>query len=269
MLTFPKHKKLLLPIEMLRYVQHNGLIKPFTLFLAMKCFCQRTINIGSPILANITQGCGIRTQRTLDKYLQQLLSLNWIGYDACSGTIFIRGLDSIRETHGFTNTKSSTFYIEFIPHVQEFIAAALIGSYVSGLKFLYEIAIPRRFKSAPKNKDGAKQDLSSRCGSKPDYYGISLVGIALLFNCSKTRAVQLKKAAIKSGLIKARHRFEEVTSLDAPDYKIRRRIEASIPDMTGKLVFRKTKKGKILLLEQCKDEISCMLIFKKRKKFDE
>lgn len=260
------NKTLLIPVELLKYAQRANLLKPLFFFIYLKCHTTGKTNIQNTVFEQLKRAIDIVDKRTFNKHFQKLIQLNWIGFGRISGTVFIRGFERLRQMHGFKSRTSVTFDTKYFNCFKEFISSDIIGAVIKNQRFLHEVAIPRKLRLALRTKEGAKPSLSQLYGPKPKYYGFSLLCMAFLMGCSKTKAVGLKKGGIENGFIKSTHHYEEIKQITRPDYFIRPAIADINPKIADGMVFLNLPTGGTELVIQKKDEITCSLVFKKRKK---
>src|ERR1043166_656696 len=97
-----RQKILLVPVQVSEFVYDNGLTKPFSIFLYLKLFAGDKVSATDEVFAMLRQDLKMTDPkgRTFNKHFQQLLELNWIGYNAKSGVYHIRSFDYIRAVNG-------------------------------------------------------------------------------------------------------------------------------------------------------------------------
>jgi hypothetical protein len=256
--------KLLIPVSLCSFVAEHGLYKTFELYIYLKCQSSGKIKSTSEPLENLTSFHGWTDKRTIQKHIAKLKQLDWIGYSHKSQTYFIRSFENLQRKHHLYERKSSEFHYPFLSNFRAFVNSTLINSKVLGLKFVNEIARPRKLNTALTKKDGASQ--CYEYDKKPiPYYGLSNKAISKLLYCSPTTACDQKNAAEKCGFIKTKERLEKILELDVPDYAIRSHLEERYPELRGRLIFKR-RANKILVFRQLHDEIIPLIKFKNRKK---
>ena len=138
-----------------------------------------------------------------------------------------------------------------------------------GQKFYWERKYKRGQRTATKKTDVANH--SKVFSEVPEYYGLSVKGIAEELGCSMTRASVLKNAAAKAGYIKVKKRFVLYKKLTRADFALRSNINDIYPHLRGKLrVIPKSVKGfmEYHIMLQCHDEIIPQMKFKTVSKFN-
>ena len=184
--------------------------------------------------------------------------------------IYIRGFDYLRYTGDHKSRQATTFYYKNIKKVHEFIIGTILSAEVNKQKFIREVVIPRKLRTATNNRDVANQSLAFADYPFPGHYGLSVQRIGELLNCKKSNASALKIKAHKAGFIKVKHQFIELKVLQNHDYNMRAALEHN-PEYKGRIHFRKvTIRGvkcvKVLL--QTFDEIIPKVSFKTISKFN-
>jgi hypothetical protein len=257
-----KNPILSVPVQLMQYAFAHDLRKPFGLFLYMKSHSSGLMHAGSQEFIQAKENLGIKDQRTFDKYINILLSENWIGFDPISGNYFIRGFMELRKRYSLLKRQSVRFhYCKHIENLDVFMWAAITAATVKSYEYW-----KRRKKwtrSATKQRGVAEQDLLNF----PDlngYSGVSVRKMAEMLNLSSTRTCGLKKKAISLGYIVANKQFREFTTLTTWGENFKRNIEKSNPEIVHKLKsYKVVENGKevVKIMEQLHDEIITTLDF--------
>ena len=92
----PRHNKLQVPVEISRYVYHNGLISPFSIYLYLKLFSDGKLHDSSPVFTQMRADLRMKDNRTFKKHMNKLHELGWVGHNKESGYYFIRSFDYLR-----------------------------------------------------------------------------------------------------------------------------------------------------------------------------
>lgn len=264
-----RHSYFQLPVEMARYAYHHKRQKGLALYLFLKFHCDGIIHDNNAAFIEARLLPCMQDERTFNKYIRELIGLNWIGYNIKSGFYFIRGFDEIRVAHGFRGRQAATIELKDTLHMQAFLVAVIIGSRVNAQVYYWERGGGRRL--AAMNKKGvAFQPNSFPADFRPNYYGLSNAAIARELGCKTTRACELKQEAGQLGYLRAKQHFEVIKTMTKPDPRIRTILYEQHPEWKGKLVFRKCRRNRqafiqVLLQQYC--EIIPLVHFKTIVKF--
>lgn len=183
---------------------------------------------------------------------------------------FIRGFQHLRYINNFRKRRATTLFANDLNNLQTYLVGAILSSEAKGQEYYWEVVKGRRSRTATNKRDVAKH-FKAHSQTTPDYYGLSIKSIASLFNCSHTRAVELKHSAVEAGYIQANHRFQEFARFSETDYLFRNILSELDPQIAKRLRFRATTiKGKkvIIVLRQLFDEIIPLMPFKTVVKFN-
>ena len=266
----PVQNKLQVPVEISLYVQQHGIVKPFVLYLYLKFVSSGKLHESSSEFRVLYKALGIKSVKTIRKYIDILTNLNWIGYNSVSGYYFIRSFDVIRFIHSFRNRQATTLHFRDLKKMQAFVAGSILAARTNGKKYYWEVAEKRTTRDAVNKRGAAYHSLPISDQPRPDYYGVCLAEAKELLKCGKTRASHLKNLAAKSGFIKVKHHFSELTTLQEGNNKLRSYLADIDPSLACKLRFKKvTVRGvkMVKVLEQTQDEIIPTLSFKTVVKF--
>jgi hypothetical protein len=199
--------KIQIPVQICSFVQKNKLVKPFSIYLYLKCISSGKIHHSQVNYKNIANDTGLMDTRTIKKHLETLIEMNWIGNNPISGYFFIRSFDYIRINKSFKSRKAVTFYYKHINKIQEFLTGGLIGAEVERQRFYKEVVVKRKLRTATLQRDVANQSKVFNNDTTLSYYGLGIEKIAALLGVQKSRASELKLAAKKAGFIKVKHRY--------------------------------------------------------------
>lgn len=265
----PRHAKLQIPVELTRFVYHNGLITPFAIYLYLKLFSDGKLHQTSEVFGQMRNQLRLADNRTFKKHLGKLLELGWMGYSSKSGIYFIRSFDYLRIMLSLKKRRAATFVLQDLRHLQTYLVGVILSAKILGDKFYWELKNRGRWRTAMKKTDVASH--SKTFSETPKYFGWSVKSIADYLGCKLTRASVLKNAAAKAGYIEQRHKFEYYGTLPVVDFEARKNLNAMFPKLRGmfKIVPRKingvTQYGVFLQLH---DEIIPKVKFKTIKKFN-
>ena len=250
-----------IPTEFATYVFHHKLVKPFQVYMYLKCCNDGIVNRNSVAFKQMQTILNFTSHNTINKYLRQAICLNWIGYNAISQNYFVRGMDNLRASYGFCKRQSALFHVKDIRHMEYFLASVIVNSNIRNQKSYFEGKESERLKTAVKNTGAALQVAASSDSSqnwvprrvinqiavtkskkkkeeRPAYYGYSNRRIAALLKCSKTTATELKQKMEKCGFIETIAHTQVIATLEKRDYTYRRNLYKAMPELTGKVFFR-------------------------------
>lgn len=256
------NRKLQIPLEIIRFVYREKLVKPFAVYVYLKIHSDGKFNNSSALFVQLQLDLRIRDHRTMEKYLMTLKSMNWIGYDSNTGYYYVRGFDFIRRINNFESRTAVTFYAKFFNAFRSFLVGAIIGEQINKQRFYKEVAERRKLRAAVKKGHAAIQSKAFSSSSLP-YYGLSNKRIAKLLGCNYTRASELKKQAVKDGFIKTRHRFKRLAVLSKRDLLLGPYLKDVHADSHKIRIARDpSNNGSITAYVQEMDEITPLLKYK-------
>lgn len=250
-----------IPTEIASYVFHHKLVKPFQVYMYLKCCNDGIVNRKSDAFSQISEVLGFNSHNTVNKYLKAAIRLNWIGYNAISQNYFVRGMDKLRARYGFYKRQSALFHLKDIQEMEPFLASVIVSSKIRNQKSYFEENESKRLKTAVKKTGAALQVRASsdsfqnwvprrvvnkiavtnskkKMEKRPDYYGYSNRTLARLLNCSKTTATELKHRMEQLCFIETIPHTQVITVLEKRDYNYRRNLYKAMPELTGKVFFR-------------------------------
>lgn len=249
------------PTQFATYVFHNNLVKPFQVYMYLKCSNDGIVNRNSAAFRKMPEILGFGSHNTVNRHLRHAIRLNWIGFNAISQNYFVRGMDNLRARYGFCKRQSALFHLKDIQEMRAYLASVIVNSNIRNQKSYFERNESERLKTAVKNTGAALQVAASSDSSqnwvprrvinqiavtkskkkkeeRPAYYGYSNRKIAALLKCSKTTATELKQKMEKLGFIETIPHTEVIAILEKRDYTYRRNLYKAMPELTGKVFFR-------------------------------
>jgi hypothetical protein len=253
----PKNNRLSIPIQMIEFAVKKKLLRHMALYIYLKIYSDGKVQITNELSILLKQQLKIRDKRTLDKYLNKLQAINWIGHNTQSGYYFIRSFDNIRSAFQFKKRQASEFISKDITRFSSYAVGALISAAINGQK-MYRMFAERKHRAAVNNRDAAFQPGVSSKRPRINYYGLSNELIAEILGCKKTRACQLKKKAAADGFIQAISHYHDVATIGKADYNLRAHYCDGAPEMKGRIRFIAAEiKGEpvVKVVEQLYDEI--------------
>lgn len=250
-----------IPTEFAALVFHHKLVKPFQVYMYLKCCNDSIVNRNSDAFRKMPEVLGFKSHNTVNKYLRQAIRLNWIGYNAISQNYFVRGISILRGMYGFHKRQSALFHLKDIQVMEPFLASVIVNSNIRNQKSYFERKESEKLKTAVKNTGAALQVAASSDSSqnwvprrvinqiavtkskkkneeRPAYYGYSNRKIASLLKCSKTKATELKQKMEQCGFIETIPHTQVIAVLEKRDYTYRRNLYKAMPELTGKVFFR-------------------------------
>jgi hypothetical protein len=240
-------KKLVVPIDLIRYCTQNKLVDELQLLLFLKFYSPGKIPKYKYCESVIMSGLGIRKKDTLRKRFKKLIALKWIGYDHFHDVVFLRSFPFL-----FTILNLKSLKGTFLDELEQFkifnpwVTAALIGEAIQRQRWKRKLT--DRF-----NRTRSKQ---GQVFSPSFHLGLSNQTIAKILNVSITQARRYKNEAAEYKLLIVTKKFIPVHS-NTEDLNL---FKMAYPEFRNKA---KLIDGKIHL--QSYDEILNVLRFKKRR----
>lgn len=257
-MMFDKH--LTVPFEMIQFCYDNNFGKPLLVFLYLKSISNGIVNEKNICFKDFSAKSGIKDKRTFRKYLDILIDINWIGFNADSKNYFIRSFKRIRRSLGFRQRTGVIFETEYIPKFKGFIEGAIICQKLRRQEFARKAKIRQKAGQAALKKGGALQAIQPIEGVS-DYVGMSNFRLSRLLGCSMSHANRAKIRAEKQGYLKTVKRFEVLAEKTSPNFNIRPHVADS-----HKTRFRVIKRKGVRfyqLVHQKYDELIPKLVFKR------
>jgi hypothetical protein len=265
-LPIPQQRRLQIPIELIDLVMQMKWVKPFQIYLYLKCVSNGKIYGYQQNFQAMSHHLHIKSNDTLKKHLKTLLAYNWIGHDSKADRYYIRSFDGLRKRYGLRSRQSATFKFHDLQYLQAFLAGALICDEINSQKYFWDVVQRKKQLDATTNQGVAKQSSSSSAKPKPEYYGKSLRELSTLLHCSQTRACELKQAAENGGYIKTKGHMKLLFEMPMADYNIRKIFGES--EMARRVrIKRKHGSDRIQVLQQQYDEIEPKIGLKRITKF--
>lgn len=195
------YKTLNIPLEASQTAIREGYLHELRVYLALK-FQAGDGQIRSSEI-DYTQLCelsGFQDQRTIEKHINTLLDLNWIGKD--STWTFIRSFERLRSKLEATSRTAVEIRPQDIPTVHEFLLGAKIGH-------------SARAKRYARKKPGAKPTSKQLNGKTytPSQISCSLIGE--WFGYSPSTASRVKQKAKAIGYLDYTHQSKPLDILQA------------------------------------------------------
>ncbi len=254
MYSEPINNKLTIPIELLEFAFHNKLVKALMIFMYLKYYTNGFVHKSSGLFQHLKSELDIKDERTLQRHLNSLISLKWIGLNESTGNYLIHSISQIRKQYQFIKRTACCFYFTELKNLKLKAVGAILSKQISVQKYLNSKKRKTKW-VASNNRDDAFQPIKALSNFKREYFGFSNSVIAKIFKCSPTRACQLKQQAEKDGYIQVIHKFNNLMVLPAADNFLREQIYSNYPHMKGRITFIRQKNGKVNVVEQLFDEI--------------
>ena len=186
--------------------------------------------------------------------LDELLQLNWIGYNPKTKYVHLRSFRKIclELKLGFTKV---------VPCSQRELT--------DNKYFIYAVIINVKLyqqKSAIKLQKGrAPVANKSEATLQGPYPGLGKFGLGILLNCSPTTALRIKAKCLELGFIRVHKKSRKIMTLPKPDFNLSPYLKEIYANKSFLLKFRKNHQtGLIEVYEQLKDEMVPLLKVKKR-----
>ena len=199
---------------------------------------------------------GLSSNPSRKKVLDELLRLNWIGYNPKTRYVHLRSFRKICLGLKLGVTK-------VIPCSQREL--------IDTKYFIYAVVINAKLhqqKSAIKLQKGrAPVANKSEATIQGPYPGLGKFGLGLLLNCSPTTALRIKAKCLELGFIRVHKKCRKIMTLPKADFNLSPYLKEIYSDRSFLLKFRKNHQtGVIEVYEQLKDEMVPLLKIKKRGK---
>lgn len=199
---------------------------------------------------------GLSSSPSRKKVLDELLKLNWIGYNAKTRYIHLRSFRKICLRLNLPITKVIPCTQNDLQVMGIFIYAVVINAKL----YQQKSAIKLQTRRAPV----ANKSEATIQGSYP---GLGKFGLALLLNCSPTTALRIKAKCLELGFIRVHKKSRKIMTLPKADFNLSPYLKEIYSDRSFLLKFRKNHQtGVIEVYEQLKDEMVPLLKIKKRGK---
>lgn len=257
--------KILLPVEVVKFVVLNKLEKPFSIFLFLKFYSSGKIHVTSDLLLCSKEVLGISDKRTIAKHFNRLIALKWISFSPKSGYYFIRSLANMPISNLKRSKQASVLYHYNLKDIDAFLVSTILCEAIRGQKFFWEVALKRKLKPVVTNRNATSPAKAYARNSPPEYYGLGLTKISQLLGCKKTRASELRKKASDAGFIEVKPHFTELALIGRPDFQLRMYLEEVNPSLYGRIRIKPTIKNGvkvIAVLQQKHDEIRPKISFR-------
>jgi hypothetical protein len=264
-MTQRRTDKILLPVEVVKYVVLNNLEKPFCIFLFLKFHSSGKIRLSSELLLSAKEILGISDKRTITKHFNKLITLKWISFSPKSGYYFIRSISTMPISNLKNSKQASILFHYNLKDIDAFLVSTILCEAIRGQKFFWEVALKRKLKPVVTNRDATSPAKAYARNSPPNYYGLGLTKISQLLGCKKTRASQLRKQASDAGFIEVKPHFEEIAQIVKPDFQLQAYLKEVSPGLYRKIRLKSTIKNGVKvtsILIQKHHEIRPLIAFK-------
>lgn len=247
-----------IPITLARYIILNKLERHFTVFLAIKMLLGGLFHESRLCLKEIARIAGIKDIRTIKKYFDKLVSLNFIGRNPSTRMCFVRGF--ARLCDDFTNQSRWCFHIPYenISKTREILISAIVDFRLRVLRWAQKSYVRKKVGSSALKNGGALPKILADLGLR-SYFGLSNTQIAKLIGRSKSAANRLKIASSELGFIETRQKTEKIAKLSGVDMNLRG-VFGNDP-----CLFIERKKDGLYLMKRLTSEIYSKLEWTKRR----
>jgi hypothetical protein len=203
------------------------------------------------ILSNVK---GLKSAKSRNKYLNEIIRLKWVGYDAKNKKIYLRNIKNITPNLDYSYYKVASIPKNDIENVKSFVYGVILSEKLQQQKSA--IFLKSRNNSATKKH---------RVATQSDYCGIGKNGLASLFQCSTSEAVKIKNRLVKHDIIATKKRYKKIHTLNQADMNLKNYLHVAFPGKSDKLSFVRNNNGGVDIIQQLHDEIKSNLVLKKRK----
>ena len=193
--------KIALPVHLSILVAENKIYREYQLFLYLKYLSDSNIILCKGRM-NVLGWLMNVTESTIGKYLKNLLSRNWIGYNYKTNLYIVRGYKEVMEIEGIKGYLTMVTCLSEVSNIRALIGASIFGWFYRNSKY-------KIHKKRWNNKEGRGYGRIKRERPKqyshPSYYPVSIYGVSKMIHVSLSEICRLKKQAIEYGLIAAEH----------------------------------------------------------------
>jgi len=199
---------------------------------------------------------GLSSNPSRKKVLDELLQLNWIGYNPKTRYVHLRSFRRICFELNLGVAKVIPCSQKDLANTRYFIYAVVINAK------LYQQ------KSAIKLQTGRDPVANkSEATLQGPYPGLGKFGLGLLLHCSPTTALRIKAKCLELGFIRVHKKSIKIMTLPKADFNLSPYLKDIYVNKSFLLKFRKNyQTGLIEVYEQLKDEMVPLLKIKKRGK---
>jgi hypothetical protein len=242
------------PIELIQYAHANKLHKAAGIYLLLKASCDGHIKLSKDDRQEIMEALQIKTVTSFNKYLKRLIQLNWVGFDANTGTYYIRSINYLRRSEGYESRLSVRFDVSTEAcTIKEFIQGALVCHVARRKEHGRRAKIIKLAGRPALENESALQGLVN-AGKITAYCGLSNSVIGKILGVSKSQADRIKKRLVKLGYIKAYAKYKHITTLSNPDFV----LYDLLPPARYQFRIRKKNKRIMVFVRSYDKIISCM-----------
>lgn len=236
---------MLIPIQLCEYVLANGLENELRVLIAFKYIGNGQLKNDLLNKNKLRHLLDINSIVTLNKYINKLEQLNWIGIDRRRKLINVRGFDKIRINYGLKNRKAVKLKKNDLKNFKGFCTGAFIGSLC--------ITQKRRKWNW---EDGSIKRRTFSTSHSTSYFMIAINSLAKILSISISKAHRLKMLAFESKYITVKQRYNKLDILVSEV----NRYKNYYPEYGNRLIIQGNE-----VYEQLIDFIKCNMNFKNRK----
>ncbi|MCW3789354.1 hypothetical protein [Plebeiibacterium sediminum] len=172
-----------IPVELAYWAITNKKSRLVQVYLCLKALCDGKLKINSETQKCIANFIGVKSRQTISNHLNQLLELNWVGYNNKSGYYFIRSFGFVMNQLGFKRQTLAKFEIDDIKIIKAFFIGAIISDLIKKQKrqIVRTERLKGRFYQSRKNV--------------ASFYPIANIALAKILNISIYSAFKYKQLA--------------------------------------------------------------------------
>jgi hypothetical protein len=259
--TIDIQKTLNIPVGVSKWVVINNFARPFQVFLLLKANCSGTVFLDTHSKNLIANHLKVST-KTVDRAIQRLIDINWIGYDTRTGKYYVRSFELIQEYIGDDSRKCSLFHLDEIYKIKGFVFSSVLAYKINQRKH-YQRSVISKKSLGVINRENTLQRLRSANTPDNPYKDIFRSGnlpvreIGKVFGKSNSVIHNYKLEAEKAGYISICHRFYN-TGISARFLNTYKRVNEEIAHKT-------VAKGGVIKIILC-DDISHNIKIKRKHK---
>lgn len=270
-----RNPRLFVPCNLVLYCAENKKINELKLLISLKFLHNDYLKREKLDIKVLSKCFGKGDTRTINKYINSLIKLNWLGYDRNTDAILIRGWNRILSDLRLTNKK---WVLTVPPHLNCFNAyllSVVIELKVKSFKFFHERVSKNRV-NGYLGKSANVEDVryaglaitgpmasQISTGYPITFYGISNEKLAQIFKKSKAWVSLAKKQARMEKLLFVKKRFMPFDGYDK-QLGIKQNLAQGYGEYASRFrtVSDPKNSTKVILMAQLHDELKSLLHFK-------
>lgn len=148
-----------------------------------------------------------KSKVTIEKYLNNLMLRNWIGYNPESNYYFIRSYDNVLKIERISGNWRASVKLDHILNIKALLGVIIFGNF-------YRIARNKRKKTDTWKKNGRKKSgLIKSCPKQkilPTHFQVSINGVSKLTGITENKLFRIKSSAVSANLLDVRKHYKKL-----------------------------------------------------------